>query len=718
MKKLLVLFFVIVIGLGNTLRADEGMWLLPLISKLNINKMQEMGLKLSAEDIYSINNSSLKDAVVIFGGGCTGELISDQGLILTNHHCGYSSIQKLSSVGHNYLKDGYWARSLEEELPAEGLSVTFLKRMEDVTEKVLEGVTEETSAEERSKTISENISEITKAASEDNDYIVRVQDYFEGNQYFLIVYEKYTDIRFVGAPPSSIGKFGFDTDNWMWPRHTGDFSMFRVYASKDGKPADYSTENVPLKPKHHLPISLKGVEMDDFAMTIGFPGSTSRYLTSWGIEERMNIVNDSRIVPRGIKQDIWHEDMMASEKVNIQYASKFSRSSNYWKNSIGMNRGLEKLNVLDKKRAIEKDFSNWVNASDERKNLYGEVLTNLESVYTKRADEKKAYSYLVECMLRGTEIINFGTNAFKLNRELSSGDSQEKIDASIESIRSNMKDLYKDYSNTTDHKVFATMLKLYYNSIDEKYHPSFLEDVVIAKFKGDFNAYADYVFKKSIFADQEKLEAFLDNPKLKTLEKDPVMVAAQSTIDTYRSLYLSLKAYDKIESENNRLFLKGLMEMNPDKVFYPDANFTMRLSYGKVGDYAPKDAVMYKYYTTLAGVMEKEEPDNYEFQVPEKLKELYNDKDYGQYAAQDGTLRVCFTTNNDITGGNSGSPVINANGELFGLAFDGNWEAMSGDIAFETELQKCINVDIRYVLFIIDKFAGAENLINEMTIVK
>ncbi len=718
MKKLLVLFIVIVIGLGNTLRADEGMWLLPLISKLNMNKMQEMGLKLSAEDIYSINNSSLKDAVVIFGGGCTGELISDQGLILTNHHCGYSSIQKLSSVGHNYLKDGYWARSLEEELPAEGLSVTFLKRMEDVTEKVLEGVTEETSAEERSKTISENISEITKAASEDNDYIVRVQDYFEGNQYFLIVYEKYTDIRFVGAPPSSIGKFGFDTDNWMWPRHTGDFSMFRVYASKDGKPADYSTENVPLKPKHHLPISLKGVEMDDFAMTIGFPGSTSRYLTSWGIEERMNIVNDSRIIPRGIKQDIWHEDMMASEKVNIQYASKFSRSSNYWKNSIGMNRGLEKLNVLDKKRAIEKDFSNWVNASDERKNLYGEVLTNLESVYTKRADEKKAYSYLVECMLRGTEIINFGTNAFKLNRELSSGDSQEKIDASIESIRSNMKDLYKDYSNSTDHKVFATMLKLYYNSIDEKYHPSFLEDVVIAKFKGDFNAYADYVFKKSIFADQEKLEAFLDNPKLKTLEKDPVMVAAQSTIDTYRSLYLSLKTYDKIESENNRLFLKGLMEMNPDKVFYPDANFTMRLSYGKVGDYAPKDAVMYKYYTTLAGVMEKEEPDNYEFQVPEKLKELYNDKDYGQYAAQDGTLRVCFTTNNDITGGNSGSPVINANGELFGLAFDGNWEAMSGDIAFETELQKCINVDIRYVLFIIDKFAGAENLINEMTIVK
>ncbi len=718
MKKILVLFFVIVIGLGNTLRADEGMWLLPLISKLNMNKMQEMGLKLTADDIYSINNSSLKDAVVIFGGGCTGELISDQGLILTNHHCGYGSIQKLSSVDHNYLKDGYWARSLEEELPAEGLSVTFLKRMEDVTNKVLEGVSEELSSDERSKIISENISEITKEASEDNDYIVRVQDYFEGNQYFLIVYEKYTDIRFVGAPPSSIGKFGFDTDNWMWPRHTGDFSMFRVYASKDGKPAAYSTDNVPLKPKHHLPISLKGVEMDDFAMTIGFPGSTSRYLTSWGIEERMNIVNDSRIVPRGIKQDIWHEDMMGSEKVNIQYASKFSRSSNYWKNSIGMNRGLEKLNVLDKKRAIEKDFSAWVSASENRKNIYGEVLPNLESVYTNRAQEKKAYSYLIECMLRGTEIINFGTTALKLNKELSSGDNQEKIDAAIEDIKTKMKEQFKDYSKSTDHKVFATMLKLYYNSIDNKYHPSFLEDVVMGKFNGDFNKYADYVFKKSIFADQEKLDAFLDNPKQKTLEKDPVFVAAQSTIDTYRSLYLSLKEYDQVESENNRLFLKGLMEMNPDKVFYPDANFTMRLSYGKVGDYAPKDAVMYKYYTTLAGVMEKEEPDNYEFQVSAKLKELYNNKDYGQYAAKDGTLRVCFTSNNDITGGNSGSPVINANGELFGLAFDGNWEAMSGDIAFETELQKCINVDIRYVLFIIDKYAGAENLINEMTIVK
>ncbi len=719
MRKLVVLFIAIVMSLGNTARADEGMWLLPLISKLNINQMKEMGLKLSAEDIYSINNSSLKDAVVIFGGGCTGELISDQGLILTNHHCGYESIQKLSSVDHNYLKDGFWAKSKEEELPAEGLSVTFLKRMDDVTDQVLNGVSDDLSSEDREKLIAENTAEIIKTASENNNYTVRVQDYFEGNQYFLIVYEKYTDVRFVGAPPSSIGKFGFDTDNWMWPRHTGDFSMFRVYADKDGKPASYSTENVPLKPKHHLPVSLKGVEKEDFAMTIGFPGSTSRYLTSWGIKERMDIDNDSRIIPRGIKQDIWHEGMMASEKVNIQYASKFSRSSNYWKNSIGMNRGLEKLHVISKKQAIEDEFSKWVNASENRKKEYGDVLANLETTYSKRAGEKKAYSYLVECMLRGTEIINFGTGAFRLQRELASEtEDQDKINAAIESIKASMGAFYKDYSVTTDHKVYATMLKLYFDKIEKKYHPSFLEDVVVKKFKGDFNKYADYVFKKSIFVDQEKLEAFLANPKLKTLENDPVMIAAESVIDTYRVLYLSLRTYNKSESENNRLFLKGLMEMNPDKVFYPDANFTMRLSYGKVGDYAPKDAVIYKHYTTLAGVMEKEQPGNYEFEVPAKLKELYNEKDYGQYADKDGSLRVCFTTNNDITGGNSGSPVINANGELFGLAFDGNWEAMSGDIAFETELQKCINVDIRYVLFIIDKYAGAKNLIEEMTIVK
>jgi len=717
MKKISILLVALVMGFVGSVKADEGMWLLPLLSKLNMNKMNEMGLKLTAEDIYSINNSSIKDVVVIFGGGCTGELISDKGLVITNHHCGYSSIQSLSSVDHNYLKDGYWAKSLDEELPAEGLAVTFLKRMEDVTAKVTEGLTEDSDADKREKQIAENIKAITKEVSEGNDYIVDVKSFFEGNQYFLIVYEKYTDVRFVGAPPSSIGKFGFDTDNWMWPRHTGDFSMFRVYGDKDGKPAKYSVDNVPLKPKYHLPVSLKGVEMDDFAMTIGYPGGTSRYLTSWGIEERMNIVNDSRIVPRGLKQEIWHEDMMANEAVNIQYASKYSRSSNYWKNSIGMNRGLKKLNVIDSKEKIEKEFSKWVSGSADRTKEYGEVLGGLEQTYSSRAANLKATSYLIECMFRGTEIISLGTRTLKLYSALKDND-QETIKSLVNSIRNSLDHFYKDYSVSTDHKVFGQMLKLYYDKIDKEFYPDFYNQIVVKKFKGDFEKYADVVFKKSFFVDQKRFESFLDEPTLKALEKDPVFVAAQSARSLYQSLYGELKITYMHEDEFNRLFLKGLMKMNPNKVFYPDANFTMRLSYGKVGDYEPSDAVLYKHYTTLAGVMEKEKPNDFEFEVPEKLKVLYKSKDYGQYADEDGSMHVCFTTDNDITGGNSGSPVINAEGELLGLAFDGNWEAMSGDVAFETKLQKCINVDIRYVLFIIDKYAGASNLINEMTLVK
>jgi len=719
MRKLTVLLLAVFIGFGAKVKADEGMWLLPLLSKLNIEKMQQMGLKLSAEDIYDVNKSSLKDAVVIFGGYCTGEIISDKGLILTNHHCGYGSIQELSSVDHNYLKDGFWAKSLEEELPVEGLFVTFLKKMDDVTSRVLEGVTDEQSEADRDKIIKENIANIKKEASEGNDYIVNVQSFLENNQYFLVMYEKYTDIRFVGAPPSSIGKFGFDTDNWMWPRHTGDFSMFRVYANKDGKPAKYSKDNVPLKPKHHLPVSLKGVEKDDFAMTIGFPGSTDRYLTSWGIEERMNIINNSMILPRGIKQDIWQKDMLAEEQINIQYASKFSVSSNYWKNSIGMNRGLKKLNVLDKKRELEGEFSKWANASADRKAKYGEVLSSLEGLYKDRAEYLKAQRYMSECMFRGTEIITFGLKARPLAEALAEKEVDiKKVKEMAAGIKSQLDDFYKDYSAKTDVKVFEALLKVYFDEIDAKYHPSFYNNIVSKKYKNDYSKFASDVFKKSIFVDKAKYEAFLSNPKLKTLENDLVYQIALSTRETYNNSVNELSKTGDIDKRYNRLFIEGLMEMYPNKVFYPDANFTMRLSYGKVGNYEPKDAVIYKHYTTLAGIMEKEDPNNFEFNVPAKLKELYNAKDYGQYAAEDGTLRVCFTSDNDITGGNSGSPVINANGELFGLAFDGNWEAMSGDIAFETELQKCINVDIRYVLFIIDKYAGATNLIKEMTLVR
>ncbi|MGQ1946380.1 S46 family peptidase [Geofilum sp. OHC36d9] len=716
MKKILAMSFILLMGFAGGVKADEGMWLLPLIQKLNIGTMQEMGLKLTPEQIYSVNHSSLKDAVVIFGGGCTGELISDQGLILTNHHCGYDKIQELSTLEHNYLDDGFWAGSMEEEIPAPGLTVTFLKKMEDVTGEIMSAVTNDMTEEERGKAIQDKRKELIDAASKDNNYKVQVKDYFAGNQYFLIVYETYTDVRFVGAPPSSIGKFGFDTDNWMWPRHTGDFSMFRVYADAEGKPADYSVENVPYQPAYHLPISIKGYEKGDFAMTIGFPGSTERYLPSWGIEERMKSFNQTLITVRGVKQDIWADAMAQSDKIRLQYASKFSRSSNYWKNSIGMNRGLEALNVMDKKKAQESEFAQWVNANESRKAVYGEVLPMLEKGYTQRADVYKAYMYLRESFLNGTEIYLFSLVGKDLIETLESGD-QEKIDKQIEEIRETAKDFYKNYDAATDQKVMVAMLNLYQQNIAKKYQPK-LYDTVNGKYKGNTEKYAADVFKKTIFASPETFEAFLANPKSKILKKDMALNAANTLLDAFSKIREEMSSTKPLIDKGNRLFMAGMMEMHPEKVYYPDANFTMRLSYGTVGDYEPRDAVNYNYFTTLKGVMEKEDPDNFEFNVPSKLKALYKAGDYGRYAANDGLLHVNFTTNNDITGGNSGSPVINGNGELFGLAFDGNWEAMSGDIAFETELQKCINVDIRYVLFIIDKYAGATRLIDEMTIVE
>jgi hypothetical protein len=714
MKKILSILLIIFFSFGFKAKADEGMWLLPLIEKLNIGTMTQLGLKLSAEDIYSLNKACLKDAVVIFGGGCTGEIVSSQGLILTNHHCGYSSIQSHSSVDHDYLKDGFWAKTKEDELPNQGLSVTFLVRIEDVTDQVLANVKPGMSETDRNAAISDARSAIEKKASEGNNYRNSVSSFYGGNNFYLLVYERYNDVRLVGAPPSSIGKFGDDTDNWEWPRHTGDFSVFRVYSAPDGKPASYSKDNVPLKPKYWLPISLKDLNKGDFSMILGYPGGTQRYYTSYQVGEIMNITNPNRIKIRGIKQEIWMKDMNSSEKTRIQYSSKYYGSSNYWKYSIGQNNQLKNLNVMAKKQAIEAQFNTWVNADPDRKAKYGESLNMIKSAIEGRAEYQNALQYLSEC-IQGCELLQFNQVATGLITALKSGDNSKITDA-VKQVKDNIGDLYKDYSAPTDLKSMKAMLNLYRADVPAKFHPDFYKNVVDKKFKGNIDKFVDNMFAKSVFASEAKLTAFLDKPVLKTLENDPVVLTYTSIRTVAMDISKERSKFDDNLNIGNRLWVAALREMTPEKTLYPDANFSMRLTYGTVQDYDPKDAVTYKYYTTLQGVVDKYIPGNYEFDVPQRLIDLNNKKEYGRYASSKGYMPVCFLTTNDITGGNSGSPVMNGNGELIGLAFDGNWEAMSGDVTYEPALQRCIVVDIRYVLWIMDIYSGAKNLVDEMTI--
>ncbi|PTN10595.1 S46 family peptidase [Mangrovibacterium marinum] len=715
--KRLFLAAVALVLLQVTAHADEGMWLPALVQKLNIVDMQKMGCELSADDIYNINNSSLKDAVVALDhGSCTAELVSPKGLLLTNHHCGFGEIQAHSSVEHDYLKDGFWAKSMDQELPNPGKTVSFLVRVEDVTQRVLDGVTAEMTTDERNEIIQKASFEIQKEATAENDYEARVQSLLEGNQYFLFVYETFRDVRLVGAPPASIGKFGGDTDNWMWPRHTGDFSIFRVYCSPDGKPADYSEDNVPYEPKHFLPVSLDGISDGDFAMVMGYPGRTNRYKSSFGVEYTMNVTNPVRINARSVKLAILKEYMSSSQKANIQYASKYARSSNYYKYSIGQNKGLEALHVVEKKKALEAELTNWIAESDERKEKYGEALSLIEGAYKEQRDDI-ASEYLMETMFRGPEIFSFAMGMKGLYEALKSGASQDRIDANVLRIQSRLDEYFKDYDAATDEKVAAALIDVFKAHVDPVFYPSFIADLD-KKYKGNAADFMGDVFKRTILADKQKLEAFLEKPNLKTLDKDPAYQLAEGIFRHATMLgELVNKSSDDLH-KGRRLFVAALMEMQKDRKFYPDANSTMRLTYGTVGDYVPRDGVRYDYYTTLKGYIEKEIPGDDEFDVPARLKELYYANDFGDYADENGQLITCFTTNNDITGGNSGSPVINGKGQLIGLAFDGNWEAMSGDLAFEPELQKCICVDIRFVLWTIDKFAGAQNLIDEMTLVK
>ncbi len=717
MRKFNLILLLSILMIGSAV-AKEGMWLPSLIHKLNIKTMQDMGCELSAEDIYSINQSSLKDAIVALDrGSCTAEVISKDGLLLTNHHCGFGEIQQHSSVEHDYLQDGFWARSKEEELPNPGKTVTFLISVEDVTAKVLADITDEMSESERNNKIDQVVRQLEREAKGDSHYEVYIRDFFKANQYFLFVTETFKDVRLVGAPPQALGKFGGDTDNWMWPRHTNDFSMFRVYCAPDGTPAEYSEDNVPYQPKHHLPISLKGVDEGDFAMVFGYPGSTNRYKTSWGIDYTMKVTNTARILVREKKLDIIADYMATSQKAKIQYASKHARSANYYKNAIGQNEALTKLGIIAQKQELEKEFTNWVNANADRKAKYGEALPLIEGSY-ENVEAEKAMEFAAEALLRGPEIFMFAYRASQLADLMEKPEeNKDKIEAFAGRLEESLDAFYKDYDAATDEKIVAALMKIYAENVSSSYYPSFYSEIQ-NKYKGDYAKYTEKMFKKSIFDNQEELTAFLENPSLKTLQKDMVFQAAVDIFDMYRATSMSLREGDEKLLKGRRLFVAGLMEMQPDKKFYPDANSTMRLTYGTVMPYDPRDGVTYKYYTTTDGYLEKEIPGDYEFDVPKRMKELLLDENFGQYADEDGKLRTCFITDNDITGGNSGSPVINGKGELIGIAFDGNWEAMSGDLDFEENLQRCINVDIRFVLWVVDIYAGAQNLIDEMTIIR
>lgn len=694
--------------------ADEGMWLLQLMRSQNLeDRMRQSGLEISADEIYSPNAPSLKDAIGIFGRGCTGEIVSPNGLIFTNHHCGYSFIQQLSSVEHNYLKDGFWSQSYAEELPCENISFTFVTSIKDVTDEINSRIADGRMTEQESfsqGTLNNIAKELFNADSiQGKQYLTpELKPYFEGNKYYLVYYKKYTDVRLVATPPSSIGKFGGETDNWMWPRQTGDFSIFRVYADADGNPAAYSKENKPLSTPKHLSISLAGLEPGDYSMIMGFPGSTSRFLTGGEVISRMRNSNDPRIAVRDAALKIIREEREKSEAVSIQYANKMASISNYWKNSIGMNKAIVDNKVVEKKLAGEakfKEFAHSIGNTD-----YANVVDNINAL----VEENSRTLYLM------TLTQEFIMNIEFIMRNLSDGN--KKLLDNPKTAAEQFKGIYswlhnRDYNHDIDRRIAKSVLPLYVSLTTEQERPAMLNEMN-KKYKGNWDKYIDYVYDNSILSNQKNFDKFIKKPSIKKMEEDPAMLLRNAVFDTYLKLADAEGIYDAAINPLHKTYLKGILEMADGTPVAPDANFTMRLTYGNVKQYRPRDGVIYDYYTTLKGIMEKEDPTNSEFIVPARLKELYQAKDYGQYAMPNGEMPVAFLTTNDITGGNSGSGVLNSRGQLIGLAFDGNWESLSGDITFDNELQRCINVDIRYVLFIIDKFGGCTRLIDEMTIVR
>ena len=725
MKKTFLLVALAVFSLVGKVHADEGMWLPMFVERLNYVDMQKMGLQLTPEELYSINNSSLKDAIVGLSTGatprgffCTGEIVSKHGLLFTNHHCGYSDIQKLSTVEHDYLTDGFWAKDFSEELPVGGTSASFLVRMEDVTEQVLSVVNDTMDWAQRNRAIREKAKELEAAASEDGKYNPIISSFFEGNEYYMFVYQVYTDVRLVGTPPSSVGKFGGDTDNWMWPRHTGDFSIFRVYGDADGNPAPYSPDNKPITPKHHLPISLDGIQKDDYTMIWGFPGSTERYMTSYGIDYNVDTFYPIIHEIFKLQTDIMDEFMQKDAAVNIMYADDKAGLANTWKNFEGQMLMLRKNKVAETKAELENQFTEWVDSDKTRTEEYGEVLNTLKENYALVSELSENIYYPNYLAMTGAIGI---AGEFAAYVDIDKKD-KEAVAAAEEALKAiDVDAFFAETYKPLEDKMLVEMLKLYYNTFNAEANPDFY-NLVEKKYKGDVVALANDILENSIFATPESIKAFIEKPNAKKIEKDPAYVVMNIMINHLMSGLAPYRMAMQTIDENNHLFVKGLREFyaetQPEKSLYPDANSSLRMSYGSVQDYQPADAIHYDYICTANGILEKYVKGDYEFDAPQRLLDLIEARDFGQYADENGELVVCFLSTNDITGGNSGSPIMNAKGELIGLAFDGNWEAMSGDVNFEPNLQRTINVDARYVLFVIDKLAGATNLIEELTIVK
>jgi len=702
------------LSIGYQAKADKGMWLLNELTRENVAQMKELGFRLPIDSLYNLDKPSVANSVVIFGRGCTGVTVSSQGLIFTNHHCGFDAIQSQSAVDHDYLRDGFVSQSFSEELPIEGLTVSYLSSIRDVTKEILAQLKKPKNEIERLSQIQKICQSLEAAESKrlkSEHKRVQVRPYYANNKYYLITYDVFSDVRLVFAPPGSVGKFGGDTDNWMWPRHTGDFSVFRVYANKDNAPANYSKDNVPYKPKYHATVSTEGYEKNDYAMTIGFPGSTSRYIPSFAVENRMKDQNDPRIEVRGIKQDIWRAAMNADQATRIKYASKYARSSNYWKNSIGMNKALVKLGVLDQKRAEEASFEEWVAASGKKAQAYKGILSEMEGAYKKLGNIERQSMYLREALIGGTEIVSAA-------RGLGDPAKVKKLASQPkEQLAQMINDLYKDYVPALDQKVLPAMLDIVRQRVDaNRVAPIF--DLINKEYGGDTKAYADALFANSVVPYKDKLLATLQQPNAaEILSKDPAVLLSNKVWEIYTALSNELKPLYEPIDRGNRLYFAGRREQNPSKPMPSDANSTMRMSYGTIKGYSPADAVEYDYFTTSRGILEKNNPESTEFNVFPSFLELIKKGDWGRWAdKKDGKLHVAFISTNDITGGNSGSPVFDKNGRVFGLAFDGNWEAMSGDIEFEPNLQRTIVVDIRYVLFTIDKWGKCSRLIDEMTI--